>query len=144
MWPGAGVSEYKGFRDDSVTDEPEWLTLRVPVYVRPDEDGDGPDEPSLLAMLDDDYDRAKIAEEIRTQVLMADDDELLDMISREVCQPERAKRIETAAERVGMVVDELTDCLEERGNPPAPCHGQPLSAMLAAASALRSELESKP
>lgn len=48
----------------------------------------------------------------------------------------RAERVEAAAAAVAKRVDELESCLNDRGRPSAPCHGQPMHALLDARDVL--------
>jgi hypothetical protein len=74
--------------------------------------------------------RDPTTEALASYILFVDD-------AREIVERlERAERVEAAAAALGTHVDELESCLNDRGRPSAPCHGQPMHAVLDARDAL--------
>ncbi len=74
MTNAAAQPTYKGLRDSAAPpQEPTWLTLRVPVHL----DGTITQDPFDL---DDELDAATLAEEIRSQIAMATDAELISLV----------------------------------------------------------------
>ena len=65
-----------GFRDDSETEAPQYITLRVPLYIDVPLDNFNPEDP-------DPDDLKEILEEVRIQVDMADSCDFAKMIVRE-------------------------------------------------------------